>query len=215
MENPLNRSIREDVAAIATRLCDGGPGALSSLYDRSAPRLLRFAETLTKNRADAEDALQSGLVRIARKPRLLARADQPWAYLVRVVRNEALKILKKRRTGSSLSQMLEQWRPQDCPLEEAEDRELVRQAVAKLPQEQAEVVVLKIWEGFTFAEIAETIDESPNTAASRYRYALEKLTRSLQPLAQPAEAPLADNSTLPPPQSPAPQQSPAREVDHA
>jgi RNA polymerase sigma-70 factor (ECF subfamily) len=212
LENPLNRSIREDVAAIATRLCEGGPGALSSLYDRSAPRLLRYAETLTKNRADAEDALQSGLVRIARKPRLLARADQPWAYLVRVVRNEALKILKKRRTGSSLSQMLEHWRPQECPLEEAEDRELVRQAVAKLPQEQAEVVVLKIWEGFTFAEIAETIDESPNTAASRYRYALEKLTRSLQPLAQPVESPLADIPQID--FSLAPQQSPAREVDH-
>lgn len=77
LENSLNRSIREDVAAIATRLCDGGPGALSSLYDRSAPRLLRYAETLTRNRADAEDALQSGLVKIARKPRLLANAGQP------------------------------------------------------------------------------------------------------------------------------------------
>lgn len=197
MESPLNTSIREDVAAIATRLGDGGSAALSRLYDRTAPRLLRFAEALTKNQADAEDALQSGLVRIAKKPKLLARADQPWAYLVRVVRNEALKILDRRRSGTSLPQMLHTWRPDDCPLEQAEDRELVRHAVTKLPREQAEVVVLKIWEEFTFAEIAETIGESPNTAASRYRYALEKLTRFLQPLAEPAVP-----------------QSPAREVDH-
>ncbi len=58
-------------------------------------------------------------------------------------------------------------------------------AVSQLPPEQAEVVVLKIWEGFTFAEIADLIGESPNTAASRYRYALEKLSRSLQRLATP------------------------------
>jgi hypothetical protein len=50
------------------------------------------------------------------------------------------------------------------------------------------VVVLKIWEQFTFAEIAELISESPNTAASRYRYALEKLSRHLQPLVDSARA---------------------------
>ena len=50
------------------------------------------------------------------------------------------------------------------------------------------MVVLKIWEQFTFAEIAELISESPNTAASRYRYALEKLSRHLQPLVDSARA---------------------------
>jgi RNA polymerase sigma-70 factor (ECF subfamily) len=53
----------------------------------------------------------------------------------------------------------------------------------KLPPAQSEVVVLKIWEGMTFAEIGEVLGESPNTAASRYRYALQKLTHFLQPLA--------------------------------
>lgn len=211
MSESTHRSIGEDVARIAAWLCDDGPSALSSLYDRTAPRLLRFAEALTRNRADAEDALQSGLVRIAKNPKLLARADQPWAYLVRVIRNEALKILKKRRTGTSLPELLQAWRPDDCPVEMAEDRELVRHAVAKLPQEQAEVVVLKIWEGFTFAEIATTIGESPNTAASRYRYALEKLTRFLQPLAVPTESPSVDNSLLTQPQSEYPL---PREVNH-
>lgn len=209
MSNPIHRSIREDVARIAVWLCDDDSAALSSLYDRTAPRLLRFAETLTKNRADAEDALQSGLVRIAKKPKLLAQADQPWAYLVRVVRNEALKILKKRKTGTSLPELLHAWRPDDCPVEQAEDRELVRHAVSKLPREQAEVVVLKIWESFTFAEIAATIGESPNTAASRYRYALEKLTRSLQSLALPAAGNESGSLLTPPASSPN-----TREVDH-
>ncbi|MDA0282691.1 MAG: sigma-70 family RNA polymerase sigma factor [Planctomycetota bacterium] len=166
----------------------GDRSALTRLYDLTAPRLLRYAETLTRNRADAEDALQSALVKVARKPKQLAKADKPWAYLVRMVRNEALKVIGRRRPISSLASLLQAWRPVECPLEQQESREKVQQAVAKLPAEQAEVVVLKIWEQFTFAEIAELISESPNTAASRYRYALEKLSRHLQPLVDSARA---------------------------
>ena len=51
--------------------------------------------------------------------------------------------------------------------------------VARLPQEQREVVALKIDGGLTFAEIGEALSISANTAASRYRYALEKLRDSL------------------------------------
>ena len=59
--------------------------------------------------------------------------------------------------------------------------ESVRDALQKLPPAQSEVVVLKIWEDMTFLEIGAVLGESPNTAASRYRYALEKLTQHLQP----------------------------------
>jgi RNA polymerase sigma-70 factor, ECF subfamily len=60
----------------------------------------------------------------------------------------------------------------------------VRRALSKLPPTQAEVVVLKIWEEMTFAEIGEVLGQSPNTAASRYRYALQKLSQHLHTLAE-------------------------------
>jgi len=63
---------------------------------------------------------------------------------------------------------------------EIEDRErarLVQDALDRLPVEQREVVTLKIWGGLTFAEIAEALEIPANTAASRYRYALEELRR--------------------------------------
>jgi RNA polymerase sigma-70 factor (ECF subfamily) len=182
------KSIWSEVAAMAADLENGDRSALTRLYDVAAPRLLRYAETLTRNRADAEDAMQSALVKVARKPKQVANADKPWAYLVRVVRNEALRVIGRRKPIASLASLLQVWRPVDCPLEQQESREKVQQAVARLPAEQAEVVVLKIWEQFTFAEIAELIHESPNTAASRYRYALEKLSRHLQPLVDSARA---------------------------
>jgi DNA-directed RNA polymerase specialized sigma24 family protein len=57
---------------------------------------------------------------------------------------------------------------------------LVENALAALPARQREVVVLKVYEGRTFGEIARLLNISPNTAASRYRYALEKLRPLLE-----------------------------------
>ncbi|HTI51039.1 MAG TPA: sigma-70 family RNA polymerase sigma factor, partial [Planctomycetaceae bacterium] len=131
-----------------------------------------------------EDALQAAMVRVALNPRVLAEAWHPWAYLLRIVRNEALKIAQRKRGDQLLSSMAEVWAKEE--LDDSDSRQFIRQALQKLPSSQAEVVVLKIWEGMTFAEIAEVLGESPNTAASRYRYALQKLSQYLQPLADEA-----------------------------
>ena len=156
--------------------------ALGPLYDLTATRLVRYAVALTRNQDDAEDALQAAMVRIALKPRALAGARQPWAYFLRVVRNEALNITRRKRP----SQLLEAWvesGENGSPLfDESELKHSVQAALRKLPPAQSEVVVLKVWEEMTFAEIAQVLGESPNTVASRYRYALEKLTGHLQPL---------------------------------
>lgn len=53
--------------------------------------------------------------------------------------------------------------------------EALSQALGQLPADQRAVVHLKLWEGLTFDEIAGTLDIPPNTAASRYRYGLDKL----------------------------------------
>jgi RNA polymerase sigma-70 factor (ECF subfamily) len=54
-------------------------------------------------------------------------------------------------------------------------------AVDRLPHEQREVLVMKIWNELTFAEIATALEVSQNTATSRYRYALAALKKTLQP----------------------------------
>jgi RNA polymerase sigma-70 factor (ECF subfamily) len=70
-------------------------------------------------------------------------------------------------------------------VEDADDdafRAAVADAMAELPEDQRAVVHLKIWEDMTFAQIAEALGLSANTAASRYRYALDKLEARLRPL---------------------------------
>ena len=55
----------------------------------------------------------------------------------------------------------------------------VPQALAALDDGQREVTVLHIWGELTFAEIGEVLGVSPNTAASRYRYALARLREAM------------------------------------
>jgi len=64
--------------------------------------------------------------------------------------------------------------------DEAAFRQEAAQALGELPPEQRAVVHLKLWEGLTFEEIARVLDLSPNTAASRYRYGIDKLRARLR-----------------------------------
>ena len=66
-------------------------------------------------------------------------------------------------------------------LEEDERSAQIEKAIQGLPEYYKEVIILKIWGELTFEQIAETLDIPMNTAASRYRYALEKLRRTLTP----------------------------------
>jgi len=66
--------------------------------------------------------------------------------------------------------------------DEAAFRDELSTALAELPAEQRAVVHLKLWEGLTFEQIAEALGIPPNTAASRYRYGLDKLRERLRPL---------------------------------
>jgi RNA polymerase sigma-70 factor (ECF subfamily) len=97
-----------------------------------------------------------------------------------MVRNEALLIARRKKRwikAANLNDLVTV-----CRVDEMEREETYRAvwtALRTLPPQQAEVVVLKIWEEMTYAEIAAVLEESPNTIASRYQYAIAKLTKSL------------------------------------
>jgi len=176
-QNQFSQSVRE----CSAQLAEVGIGALGALFDLTSQRLVRFAVAITRHQQDAEDAVQTCLVRVAGQPTVLARADCPWAYLLRMVRNDALLIARKKKrwsTTGSLADLVTRCRVDE--LEREETFRAVWRAIRMLPAEQAEVVVLKIWEGMTFAQIGAILDSSPNTVASRYQYAMTKLTQSLQ-----------------------------------
>ena len=65
--------------------------------------------------------------------------------------------------------------PVDAGMELDDQRRAIETALAALPPEQREIVHLKVYEDQTFEQIANLLAIPPNTAASRYRYAMDKL----------------------------------------
>lgn len=153
------------------------------------PRLLLFARGWCNSRHDAEDLVQEAVVRLwnhqtdkGGKP-----PDLPFAFStirfcgLNLHRSETRR-KKREESVIYLHDFQDVWL--DPLLEEDEEALLIRQAVQNLSQKLREVVVMKTWGGLTFAQISETLAISQNTAASRYRYALEQLSTELRRLKQ-------------------------------
>ena len=162
------------------------PDFLARLYDDHAQALFAFLLNLTRNEMDAKDLLQDLFAKLAKQPALLDGARDERAFLVRLVHNLAIDLMRRRRTRQKNYERLAGERgslfaPTADPDERA-FRAALTEALGELPIEQRAVVHLRLWEGLTFEAIAEALDLSPNTAASRYRYGLDKLRERLRPL---------------------------------
>jgi RNA polymerase sigma-70 factor (ECF subfamily) len=150
-----------------------GDDAWRAWLDRHGPALLLYARQWCRSRADGEDAVQDGFVRFWKSR---GRAKDKTAYLFACVRTAALDLSRageRRKRHEAAADVFENATPRD------DLREAVEIALGQLPPEQREVLVMKIWGGLTFAQIGEVLAISANTAASRYRYALERLEATL------------------------------------
>ncbi len=146
------------------------------------PKLLLCARQWTRSLADAEDVVQEAFVRFWRHQRQLG--GDPLALLITSVRRAAFDQARRESRRASREQFadggIEDAGPVfETPLEGDDRRQAIEAALRRLPAEQREVLVLKIWGELTFEQIAAQLELSPNTAASRYRYALAALRKEL------------------------------------
>ncbi|HWX22243.1 MAG TPA: RNA polymerase sigma factor [Candidatus Binatia bacterium] len=159
---------------------------LERLYDDHARALFAFLLNFTRDPDDTHDVLQEVFVRLARQPDLLHAAKDQRAFLIRLAHNAAIDLMRRRGTRSKYHEQfgLDQVSPFAVAADpdEAAFRSELSAALGQLPPEQRAVVHLKLWEGLTFEQIAETLEIPANTAASRYRYGLDKLRALLRPL---------------------------------
>ncbi len=164
-------------------LAEGRPEAFAALFDRYAPRLLAVARALTGSRVDAEDAVQQTFLDLLRSRQALAHAAEPRAYVFRALRNCAMRMRRRARDAEFESEpSATAQRPSGTEFADFRAGEFdpaLARAVQALPQAQIDVLTLKLDAGLTFEEVGRVLDIPANTAASRYRYALEKLRASL------------------------------------
>ncbi len=158
-------------------------------FAQYGPRLVLFARQWLPDVSDAEDAVQDAFVRFWRKQQ--NPDDCHAGLLFAAVRHAAFDQIRrdtrrKHREHTAANQgfcptsedrSAPWFRPSEPELDSS-----VRNALQRLAGEQREVLVLKIWGELTFAQISEALDLSPNTVASRYRYAINALRKIIKPV---------------------------------
>lgn len=155
-----------------------GTDSWTAWFGRHGGALVLFARQWTTSRFDAEDLVQEAFLRFWRSRSIAA---DPVAYLYACVRNCALERARchGRRSRREETVARAEGAMFTSPVEMEERRLLIEEALAALPLEQREVVVLKIWGTLSMPQIAMALEIPVNTAASRYRYALARLRTQL------------------------------------
>jgi RNA polymerase sigma-70 factor (ECF subfamily) len=154
---------------------DAQLGWCEALYEAKAAELILYGRALGLGHAEAEDVVQETFVALLRLSAPPARPDH---YCVRAFRNRALNYRR-----SLWRRLAREWESRSWfePSDSAHPAQSGAMAgLSRLPREQREVIVLKIWHDYTFEEIGELLEISPNTAAGRYRYGLQKLKLCLK-----------------------------------
>lgn len=161
--NPLGRA-----------LAAGQPQAYAELYDRLSRPMLRVACAMLGRREESEDALQDVFVNLTRSRHRLLDVEDLDAYVFASLRYAvSARLANRKREQHHLRRLalasVEEYQPPSNPNDDLSVQ------LASLPAEQREVIILKVDGGLTFKQIATVLGVSLNTAASRYRYAIEKL----------------------------------------
>ncbi len=148
---------------------------LAETYQQYRQGLFAMALSITRDADRAEDAVHEAFAR------LCAGRKQPRGdvvpYVFAAVRNAAIDQVRRHRLPPMAVSIYEDAVAADPAVEavEAERRALLREAVEALPARQRQAVILRVYAGLTFEQMAETLGEPLPTVASRYRRALARL----------------------------------------
>ncbi len=144
-------------------------------YDQHGPALLAYAVSLVGDRGTAEDLLHQLFLRLLGSSRVQPGEARP--YLFRAIRNAALNSRRATVRDVPLEEHRYGWL--EAPAELIEAGVALEKGLRELPQEQREVIVMRIWGEMKLEEIACIVEAPLNTVASRYRYGLARLREAL------------------------------------
>jgi RNA polymerase sigma-70 factor, ECF subfamily len=164
------------------RLRQGSREALCRIYEKYRDDMLRLAAGLVDSRTDAEDAVHEVFTTFVENSRSFVLTGSLKGYLCTCVANKARNLNRSRRVRDTESldavQPVSDMKRPDQWIIETDELRRLHAAMAKLPYEQRETVLLRLHGGLKFKEIAALQQTPLNTATSRYGYGIEKL-RSL------------------------------------
>lgn len=154
---------------------------IAGLVDSYGDRLVRHAFRQLGNLQDAEDVVQEVFVRTFSDRSRYAAISAIGPYLYRSVANASTDLLRKRNCAAVFREEVDAEKllaGTAGPAEAAQASEGLRRAeswLSRLPEEQAEAVRLRVFDGLRLNEIAQVLDCPVNTVCSRLRYGFQKL----------------------------------------
>jgi RNA polymerase sigma-70 factor (ECF subfamily) len=175
---------RYDDERLIRLITEAQEDALAQLYDRYNRLVFSLAFAIVNDRATAEEITLDVFMRVWQKAGTY-RADQAKVstWLTHITRHHAIDVLRRRAVRSD--QYAVQWEeiiyaefPQQNPQESAElslRRERIHAALAQLPPDQKQAILLAYFGGLTQSQIAETLKQPLGTIKTRIRLAMQKL----------------------------------------
>ncbi len=160
------------------KLRRGSPEALARVYEKYIDAMLTLAMGLLGQRAAAEDVVQDVFLSFARSAKDLRARGSLRSYLATCVLNRVRDSRRQRQRQARRDAEL--GAPAEAPSSDRavilmEQAARLNQAVAELPDEQREVVLLRLKANLKFRDIARLQQTSINTVLGRYRYGLDRL----------------------------------------
>ncbi|HEV2799727.1 MAG TPA: sigma-70 family RNA polymerase sigma factor [Pyrinomonadaceae bacterium] len=159
----------------------GDESALAALYDRYNSILLGLLLRILHSRVEAEDVLQEVFLQIwQRAANFDETRGRAFTWMVTLARSRAIDRLRslqsrQRADDAALRDAPEQVGDASDDAYHAEQREIVRAALAEIPEEQRRALLLAYFEGLTQSEIAARLGQPLGTVKTRMRSGLGKL----------------------------------------
>jgi len=161
----------------------GSSKALQRIYEKYVAYLVTVATALLHDVNSAEDIVHDFFVSFGQSADKLKVEGSLKAYLttcvVNLIRDKIRTSRRERATLDEADSVCSTANGPELSAVCSEEFQQLFRAMAKLPYEQREVVILHLQGGLMFKQIAKLQHVSTNTAWSRYRYALEKLRSQL------------------------------------
>ena len=170
---------------LVKKVQSGDAKAFQQLVERWQKKIHRFAYRILQDSDDASEITQKTFIKVYHKLDTLDEPQKFPAWIYRVANNLCLDEMKRagRRKAVPLDYRQEHSGSNGSPEKQLQQKELgevLRQAMMMIPDEQRTVIIFKEYEGLTFREIAEILDESENTIKSRMYYGLKALRKVLK-----------------------------------
>jgi len=183
---------KEDEHLLVAAAKAGDAAAFEELVNRYEKKIFRLTMNITRNREDAEDAMQDAFLKAYSHLDRFHEESRFYTWLVRIAANEALMRLRKRRPNQLsldepiegeddlLPQQIEDWGPSpEQRFAQTEVRDILRNVIEDLQPDFRVVFLLRDVEGLSTEETAEAVGISEAAVKSRLLRARLKLRQKL------------------------------------